>query len=132
MNSQILLATGRNWKLNVNDYIKYNQSFNLLENTLEAISKVYKTQSKLIKPSNKTNQLNLKSPNYINLYDLRGINKIIELPMGDSLYISESDKPPVDFSAYTAFNSNVLIEYNLNKFKIKKTNVNFVIGIVKI
>ena len=79
-----------------------------------------------------TNQLNLKSPNYINLYDLRGINKIIELPMGDSLYISESDKPPVDFSAYTAFNSNVLIEYNLNKFKIKKTNVNFVIGIVKI
>jgi len=124
VNSQILLATDKNWKLNANDYIKYNRSSKLLDNTTEAISKVFKTKSKPIKPSSKSNQLNLKSSNCKYLYDLRGINKIVELPLGNSLY--------VDFSSYTAVNSDILIEYNLNKFKHKKTNVNFAIGIVKI
>jgi hypothetical protein len=132
VNSQILLATDKNWKLNANDYIKYNRSSKLLDNTTEAISKVFKTKSKPIKPSSKSNQLNLKSSNCKYLYDLRGINKIVELPLGNSLYICDAEKPPVDFSSYTAVNSDILIEYNLNKFKHKKTNVNFAIGIVKI
>lgn len=133
INSQIFLVKEKNWQFFFENYKTYINSSNLVENTLNAISDLYETDTRLIKPGDKDAEKKINSSPRHLLYDFREDSKCNKLvPSGEYLCIFDYDKPPSDAVCYTGFNTNIWIEFALNRYEIKQTDLNFAIGIVKI
>ena len=131
-NQQIFLVESGDWEIKVDKYIENIRSLDWLRETQKAMEAIFDTtiSVKALTPTASFEKLSSEMNNVI--YDFRGLSEVRDkVSSGDHLCIIDTTNVPKDLICFAGFNSDILVEYELNKFKTYKTGVNTAIAIVK-
>jgi hypothetical protein len=133
INQQIFLVESGKWEINIEKYRDSIVALDLLVETKKAIESIFGTTVSTLKVTNiDAASERLFGMNEV-LYDLRGLSEVKDkLPPGDHFCIVEKANIPLDLLCFAGFNSDILVEYELNKFHFYETGVSEAIAIVKI
>lgn len=133
INQQIFLVESRDWEINIDKYVAHIRALKWKCETQRAMESIFGSPVSVIDPSSPNANRNRASEVSKFLYDCRGLSIVRDkLPPGDHLCLVNTDHVPKDLICFAGFNSDILIEYKLNKFQTYKTGVSTAIAIVKV
>ena len=133
INQQIFLVESPNWEINIEKYVAHIHDLEWKCETQRAMRSIFGCPVSVVDLGYpEANKTRASEGNKI-LYDCQRVSRVRDkLPPGDHLCLLNTDHVPKDLICFAGFNSDILIEYELNRFQTHKTGVSTAIAIVKV
>lgn len=120
----LLKESDQKWEINIKKHQNKFNSTNFLEKIKKFIKTNFNSHLTIINPNKSLKTRSRSYKLYNTLYDLRSVSKLRgKLPSGVHICLIDPKNLPQDISYFVGFNSDILVEYELNKFHVYKNKI---------